>query len=93
MLRRQILRSKRVKEIQSIYGNVTSDGKYVRLNTNALGIKTEATITKAEQPIGNGVGAVLQVREVLRIVQQHPLRANDLEEKALDLSAQLLVLC
>ncbi|MBR6907833.1 hypothetical protein IKN40_05050 [bacterium] len=60
---------------------------------NALGVKTEVTITKAEQPIGNGVGAVLQVREVLRILQQHPERAMDLEEKALDLAAQLLVLC
>ena len=60
---------------------------------NALGVKTEVTITKAEQPIGNWVGAVLQVREVLRILQQHPERAMDLEEKALDLAAQLLVLC
>ena len=60
---------------------------------NALGIKTEATITKAEQPIWNWVGAVLQVREVLRILQQHSDRAMDLEEKALDLAAQLLVLC
>ncbi len=60
---------------------------------NALGIKTEATITKAIQPIWNWVWAVLQVREVLRILQQHPERAHDLEEKALDLAAQLLVLC
>lgn len=59
----------------------------------ALGIKTEVAITKAEQPIGNGIGAVLQVREVLRILQQHPERASDLEEKALDLAAQILCLC
>lgn len=59
----------------------------------SLGIKTEVAITKAEQPIGNGIGAVLQVREVLRVLQQHELRASDLEEKALDLAAQLLVLC
>jgi thymidine phosphorylase len=30
---------------------------------------------------------------VLRVLQQHPDRAFDLEQKALDLSAQLLVLC
>jgi thymidine phosphorylase len=35
----------------------------------------------------------LQVREVLRVLQQHPDRAFDLEQKALDLAAQLLVLC
>lgn len=60
---------------------------------SALGIKTEVAITKAEQPIGNGIGAVLQVREVLRVLQQHPERALDLEEKALDLAAQMLLLC
>lgn len=59
----------------------------------SLGIKTEVAITSAEQPIGNWIGAVLQVREVLRILQQHPLRATDLEHKALDLSAQILLLC
>jgi hypothetical protein len=33
------------------------------------------------------------VREVLRILQQHPERALDLQEKALDLAAQLIVIC
>jgi thymidine phosphorylase len=67
--------------------------KRFKIIGNALWIKTEVTITKAIQPIWNWVWAVLQVREVLRILQQHPKRAKDLEEKALDLSAQLLVLC
>lgn len=58
-----------------------------------LGIKTEVILTKAEQPIGNGIGAVLQVREVLRVLQQHPSRPLDLQEKALDLAAQLALLC
>lgn len=59
----------------------------------SLGIKTEVAITKAEQPIGNGIGAVLQVREVLRVLQQHEKRPLDLEEKALELASQILVLC
>lgn len=59
----------------------------------ALGIKTEVAITKAEQPIGNGIGAILQVREVLRVLQQHPLKPLDLQEKALDLAAQIILLC
>ena len=33
------------------------------------------------------------MREVLRILQQHPERALDLQEKALDLAAQLIVIC
>lgn len=47
-------------------------------------------ITKAEEVIGNGVGAVLQVREVLRILQQHPQRALDLQNKVLHLAAQII---
>ena len=58
-----------------------------------LDIKTEVILTKAEQPIGNGIGAVLQVREVLRVLQQHPTRPLDLQEKALELAAHLVVLC
>ena len=58
-----------------------------------LDIKTEVILTKAEQPIGNGIGAVLQVREVLRVLQQHPTRPLDLQEKALELAAHLVLLC
>lgn len=47
-------------------------------------------ITKADEVIGNGVGAVLQVREVLRILQQHPARAMDLQNKVLALAAQII---
>ena len=48
------------------------------------------TITKADEVIGNGVGAVLQVREVLRILQQHPERAKDLEDKVLYLASKII---
>ena len=47
-------------------------------------------ITKADEVIGNGVGAVLQVREVLRILQQHPERAKDLEDKVLHLASKII---
>ena len=47
-------------------------------------------LTKADEVIGNGVGAVLQVREVLRILQQHPERAMDLQNKVLSLAAQII---
>lgn len=59
----------------------------------SLGIKTEVAIAQANQPVGNGIGAVLQVREVLRVLQQHPNRPLDLEKKALELASQILVLC
>ncbi len=47
-------------------------------------------ITPAMEVIGNGVGAVLQVREVLRVLQQHAARPQDLEAKTLFLAAKII---
>lgn len=57
-----------------------------------LGMKMAVAITSAEQPIGRWIGAVLQVREVLRILQQHEERPDDLEKKAMFLSAKIVEL-
>ncbi|MEI8092084.1 MAG: hypothetical protein WCG98_08030 [bacterium] len=53
-------------------------------------MKVHVEITDALQPIGAGIGAVLQVREVLRVLQQHPDRPTDLEEKALHLCVKII---
>ena len=57
---------------------------------NKLGMKMSVQITQANEVIGNGVWAVLQVREVLRILQQHPDRAKDLEEKIIFLGGKII---
>ena len=55
-------------------------------------MKVHVEITDAIQPIGAGIGATLQVREVLRVLQQHPSRPTDLEEKALFLASKIIEL-
>ena len=55
-----------------------------------LWMKMSVQITEANEVIGNGVGAVMQVREVLRILQQHPDRAMDLENKVIFLATKLI---
>ena len=55
-------------------------------------MKVHVEITDAIQPIGAGVGATLQVREVLRVLQQHPNRPQDLENKALYLASKIIEL-
>ena len=55
-----------------------------------LWMKMCVEITKADQPIWAGIWATLQVREVLRVLQQHPLRPLDLEEKALHLCVRII---
>lgn len=55
-----------------------------------LGMKVHVEITPADEPIGNGIGAALQVREVLRVLQQHKARPKDLEKKAIYLASKML---
>lgn len=55
-----------------------------------LWMKMSVQITEANEVIGNGVGAVMQVREVLRILQQHPDRPMDLENKVIFLASKII---
>lgn len=55
-----------------------------------LWMKVSVQITEANEVIWNGVWAVLQVREVLRILQQHPNRPKDLEDKIIFLAWKLI---
>lgn len=57
-----------------------------------LGMKMHVELTDALQPIGAGIGAVMQVREVLRVLQQHPARPMDLEKKAIHLCVKIIEL-
>ena len=57
-----------------------------------LGMKVHVEITSALQPIWAGVGAVMQVREVLRVLQQHEKRPMDLEKKAVYLASKIIEL-
>lgn len=55
-----------------------------------LWMKMSVQITEAKQPIWAGVWAVLQVREVLRVLQQHKMRPDDLEKKAVFLASKII---
>jgi len=55
-----------------------------------LWMKMSVQITQANEVIWNWVWAVLQVREVLRILQQHPDRPKDLEDKIIFLGGKLI---
>ncbi len=55
-----------------------------------LGMKMSVVITEAKQPIWAWVGAILQVREVLRVLQQHPDRPMDLENKVILLASKMI---
>ena len=58
-----------------------------------LGIQTDVIISKTEGIVGEGVGPALEMRDVLRVLQQKDNRPKDLEEKSIKLAGRLLKLC
>ena len=58
-----------------------------------FGIKVAIDISQTLEPVGRGVGPVLEVRDVFQILEQHKNRPLALEQKALRLAAKLLDLC
>ena len=55
-------------------------------------IKINVTINYAADPVGKGIGPVLEARDVLRVLQQKKNHPQDLETKAVKLSGYLLEL-
>ncbi len=57
-----------------------------------LGMKVFVDITNADNPIGKWIGAVLQTREALRVLQNKKIFSKDIKKKAISLSAKLIEL-
>ena len=50
----------------------------------------DVVITDGRQPIGTGIGPVLEARDVMRVLENDPLAPNDLRQKALRLAGRLI---
>jgi len=55
-----------------------------------FGIFVEVVTTDGRQPIGNGIGPVLEARDVMAVLGNDPDAPRDLREKSLRLAAHLL---
>src|SRR4051812_39619817 len=55
-----------------------------------FGLKVEVITTDGRQPIGNGIGPVLEARDVMAVLGNEPSAPADLREKSLRLAAHLL---
>ena len=55
-----------------------------------LGLHLEVVITDGAQPIGNGIGPVLEARDVMRVLRNDPLAPPDLRDKALRLAGRVI---
>ncbi len=55
-----------------------------------IGIQIEVIITDGSQPIGNGIGPVLEARDVMMVLKNDPNAPKDLKEKALMLAGRII---
>ena len=55
-----------------------------------LKIKVRVVITDGSQPIGNGIGVALEVKDILLALENDPKAPKDLIEKSIDLCAEII---
>ena len=55
-----------------------------------LNLHLDVMITDGSQPIGNGIGPVLEARDVMRVLRNEPAAPADLREKALRLAGRVI---
>ncbi|MCK2126216.1 thymidine phosphorylase family protein [Thauera aromatica] len=55
-----------------------------------MNLAIDVVITDGRQPVGNGIGPVLEARDVMRVLENDPRAPNDLRQKALRLAGRML---
>jgi len=55
-----------------------------------LGIYAQVVITDGRQPVGRGIGPVLEARDVMQVLQNDPEAPADLRQKALRLAGRVI---
>lgn len=55
-----------------------------------MNLHLEAVITDGRQPVGRGIGPVLEVRDVMQVLENDPKAPMDLREKSLRLAGRII---
>ncbi len=55
-----------------------------------IGLSIDVIITDGRQPVGQGIGPVLEARDVMRVLHNDPLAPADLREKSLQLAGRMI---
>jgi putative thymidine phosphorylase len=56
-------------------------------------IKIKVLIHRTDQPVGRGIGPILETKDALKVLEQMPDRPFDLEVRSITLAGELLELC
>ncbi|MCS7134700.1 MAG: thymidine phosphorylase [Candidatus Pacearchaeota archaeon] len=65
--------------------------KFLKL-TSKFGIKTKTILTDGSQPVGRGVGPVLEMLDVISVLKNKKEKLSDLENRSLLFASELLAL-
>ncbi len=57
-----------------------------------LGLKLKVMLTDGSEPVGNGIGSVLEMLDIIKVLKQDAHRPLDLEARARTLASELLAL-
>ena len=64
--------------------------KLIEYVGDMLSLEIDAVITDGSEPIGNGVGAVLEARDIMKVLRNKPDAPQDLLEKSLFMAGRIL---
>ena len=64
--------------------------KFLEYAGDMLGINIDAVVTDGREPVGAGIGALLEARDIMQILHNKENAPNDLKEKALFLAGRIL---
>jgi thymidine phosphorylase len=57
---------------------------------DCLGLFVQVIVTDGRQPVGRGIGPVLEVRDVMQVLENDPEAPSDLRQKALRLAGRVI---
>lgn len=64
--------------------------KLIEYVGDQMGIEVDAVITDGSEPIGSGIGAVLEARDVMKVLRNKDDAPEDLKEKSLFLAGRII---
>ncbi|MFV3075579.1 thymidine phosphorylase family protein [Niveispirillum fermenti] len=57
---------------------------------DAIGLNLRVTLSDGSQPVGRGIGPVLEARDVMAVLENSPTAPEDLRERSLSLAGRIL---
>ncbi len=77
-------------KVKSHLGDGLRLRKLFEFVADQVGLHLEVVITDGRQPVGRGIGPVLEMRDIMQVLECQPDAPSDLREKSLQLAGRIL---